>query len=163
VPAPKEIIEYASTWSAQFSRVLAKGPIIRHDAEIAHWATAWRASRILFQSDEPAMVELARTLVGLSGFDNFLRSDIPSESALQFAQLSLSVHRMDELQRATTEHYWLVLRNRVTGLELDGVVFYQLAQLARGFGIPLSLEFNCQAVLSSEASEAGWNLLPIAA
>lgn len=163
VPAPQSILVEARKWTDDFKRILEDGPVVKNDGRIAHWAAVWRASQILFKSSNPTLLELAQTLVGLSGLGDFKRSGIVAEQALQFTQLFLALHRLDELQRATTEHYWLVMNNRVSGSELDTVILHQLAYLAESFGITFSFEFKCQAVLSSRASEAGWNLLPIAA
>lgn len=163
VAAPRSILEEAQKWTGEFNRILGDGPVIENDDRIAHWAVVWRASQILFRTSDLALQGLAQTLVGLSGLGDFKRSEIVAEQALQFTQLFLALHRLDELQRATTEHYWLIMNKRMTGTEFDKVVLHQLAHLARGLGLPADFDLKCQAVLSSWASEAGWNLLPIAA
>lgn len=161
--APAIIMEEAIRWSDRFTKITSHGPLHLQDEKTAHWAASWRAARMLVLEEGTMMTAVSGALTQLAGLGTLVREENPEKRALRFAQVSLAAHRIDDLQRAFTEHYWLEMRRRVSSAELDGVIRHQLVLFAHALGIPVEESGMCQAVLSSRASEAGWNLLPIAA
>jgi len=163
ITAPTVIIEESVRWADRFEFIITSGPLIKQDEQVAHWAAGWCAAQVLVNEENSTMGELAATLVDLSNLGTLAKGDAPDQRALRFAQVSLATHRMDELHRSLSEHYWLTMKERVSQSELDKVVRYELLDLAETLGLPVTWDIRCQTALSSNAGVCGWNLLPIAA
>lgn len=163
IPAPAAIIEQSVKWSDRFETIINNGPLIQQDEQVAHWAAGWCATQMLVNEEDSTFRELASTLVDLANLGALAKGDAPDQRALRFAQVSLATHRIDEIHRALTEHYWLTMKKRVSQSDLDTVVRFELLELSATLGLEVNWKMRCQTVLSSYANLDVWHLLPIAA